>query len=124
MILIVKQGSNHSCGANVNYVSTRYGGMALMLACDNLHANRFEIVELLVNEGANVNARRGDGKAVLMCAVRGTSGDDCIMIVKLLIDKEANTSMRDNNQKTALSYLDKYRSNCMNKTAIRALLSK
>ncbi len=63
-------------------------------------AARFEMTKLLLEKGANVNARDDDGLTALHLA----SGDGCLRIARLLLEKGANANARDNEGNTALYY--------------------
>ena len=60
-----------------------------------------EKVRLLLDKGANVNARRDDGNTALMLAA--LSGKD-LSTVKLLIDRGANVNAKNKKNDTALIY--------------------
>lgn len=57
-----------------------------------------EIVRLLLNRGADINAQDEWGRTALMIAADGGYADT----VKLLLDWEANVHLRDSNGNTAL----------------------
>ena len=59
----------------------------------------FEIVELLIQEGADVNAvTKSGGYTALILAADNANTE----MVKLLIDAEADVNAKDNNGRTAL----------------------
>jgi len=83
-------------GANVNARDFRQPGYtSLMLA--SLNGN-FEIVKLLVQAGANVNAKNTDGNNALIFAVERMHPD----IVKLLLINHANVNSENKEGWTAL----------------------
>ena len=63
-----------------------------------LMANDFDIVELLLDYGANPNRQDGDGKTVL-------SHEHYPDVMKLLLDNGANPNIKDNRGKTSLFYV-------------------
>jgi ankyrin repeat protein len=58
-----------------------------------------EIVEFLLDNGANINAKNNRGENVLRCACEHYGIED---IIKLLIEKGADINMKDNKGRTAL----------------------
>lgn len=82
-------------GANVNF-RDEYAGGALHLAADY---NCPGCVELLLQAGADVNARAGMGRTPLMAAVLGGANTD---IIEMLLRSGANPSLVDDLGETAL----------------------
>jgi ankyrin repeat protein len=80
-------------GADVN-ANNSFGATALMWC-----ANDMLKVRLLIDKGANVNARSKQGRTPLMIASAGDGNSD---VVKLLIYKGADLSVKDNSNSTAL----------------------
>src|SRR5579863_5081649 len=74
-------------GADVN-ANNSFGATALMWC-----ANDMLKVRLLIDKGANVNARSKQGRTPLMIASAGDGNSD---VVKLLIYKGADLSVKDN----------------------------
>ena len=71
------------------------GGTALIVAA---LFDRAEIVKLLCDAGADVNARNEEGETALIWAAMGGK----IEIVKILIDAGADVNAKDNDGCTAL----------------------
>ncbi len=85
------------------------GYTALMLACANKINN---VVEILINLGADINLCNNDGKTALMFA----SECNATIIVELLIKTGANINIVDNDNMTALTIAAKF--NCDNTVKI------
>ena len=81
---------------NFNINDTSYGYTLLSTA---ILYNRINIVELLLNNGADVNIRFGTNNFALNIAI---NKEDRINIVKLLLDRGANVNTRDINGNTPL----------------------
>ncbi|XP_067679248.1 uncharacterized protein [Haliotis asinina] len=82
---------------DVNVRSTQAGQTALMLAISH---GRTNMVEFLLDAGADVNARDNDGSTALMCACEHGHND----IVKVLLSHPAtDANLTDNDGSTALS---------------------
>ena len=105
-------------GINVNQeldgnLHNVFGSTVLMRACAK---RNYEIVKVLVENGAEVNAQDKFGITALMWAIMQTAEavfktwmrsydkDELCKIVKLLIDSGANLSLEDTSGKTALDY--------------------
>ena len=75
------------------------GNAALILASDHHGHGTTEVVELLLNNGANVNYDDGEhhGPALLAAADRGYED-----ITKLLLDNKANVNSTDSANTTTL----------------------
>ena len=69
----------------------------LMAASLNGHT---EVVELLADNGAELDLKNDDGATALIFASRHGNAE----IVKLLLEKGANPELKDNEGKTALDY--------------------
>lgn len=84
---------------NKSLVNTRgkIGMTPLMLAALQGHK---DVVRLLIDNGANINAVNEDNGTPLMAAVNGNNLD----IVKLFIDSNADLEIRSCEDKTALAY--------------------
>jgi hypothetical protein len=87
----------------------------LILATSN--GNK-EIVQTLLDNGANVNAKNNSGMTALMDACASTTGMK--EIVRALLDKGADVNAKDNGGQTALMFA----SSTGNKEIVRALLDK
>ncbi len=75
------------------------GGTALMVACRQFHATTLEVVALLLDEGAEIDAVDEEGRTALMRASGGHSDLDTI---KLLLDRGADLHTRDHSGCSAL----------------------
>jgi ankyrin repeat protein len=88
-------------GANPNAIQSELGATALMKASVQGH---FAICKLLIEKGADVNAKseKGDPKGVtaLMCAASSGCPDIC----RLLIEHGAEIDAKDGYRRTALYY--------------------
>ncbi|NGX62620.1 MAG: hypothetical protein KR126chlam6_00018 [Candidatus Anoxychlamydiales bacterium] len=81
-------------GADVNKPKDRDGQKPLMIATQNGYT---QIMEILIANGANVNAKDNEGVTALMYAVRNGHED----IVLKLIKKGADIDAKDNEGRTA-----------------------
>ena len=111
-LLILASIGNHlevvqyllSQGSNVNYYVPSYSVWPNCL----LVADTFEILECLLNAGADPNIVNYNGKSSLALRASAANKDEKIKeslaMIKLLISKGANTTLKDNDKKTALSY--------------------
>jgi len=86
-------------GANINDVSNA-GQTALIIAA----ARGFDIVNLLLEYGADVNVKGADNETALMSAVILGSEDT----IKILLDKGADVAVADREGNTALAYAKKF----------------
>lgn len=64
-----------------------------------------DLIALLLEKGANVNQKDGNGVTPLMAA--GQNGGPYTKMVRLLLDKGANPAIKDGNGMTALQRLEK-----------------
>lgn len=83
--------------ANVN-VKNKYGRTALMLA----DYSSYDIMKILLSNGADVHVRNSDGSTTLML-VAGCY-DNYVEVVKLLISYGADVNAKDNEGKTVIDY--------------------
>jgi len=95
-------------GADPN--ERQLGITALMTACNRGHG---EVVRLLLEKGADTNAKDWEGWTALMAAAAGAAHDDsrnkeerCLEIVKLLIDHGADVNQKGRRFQTALKHAD------------------
>jgi uncharacterized protein len=87
---------NH--GATINQPRSPKGRTTLMVAC--AYYSGINIVQLLVEKGADVNLTADDGSTALMLA----SGSEKLDVVNFLLAHGANASMKDKAGKTALDF--------------------
>lgn len=119
LMIISKKGSIEltelliKYGANVNE-TTPTGYSVLMNASERSDADIYEYgvnsfqlhcIQLLIDNGADVNAKDENGKTPLMYACLHRC--ESIEIVRLLLKNGANVNAKDNNDKTALDYASK-----------------
>lgn len=84
-------------------VVNRYGGNALIPAAEKGHLEN--VKQLLEDERADINHQNNFGYTALIEAVALTDGSPLYQdIVAELLKHDANTELRDNNDKTALDY--------------------
>ena len=69
-------------------------GTALMGA---IFKDQIELIKLLLNKKANVDAQDANGGTALMLAVQGANQE----IIKLLLERKANKAIKNNDGKTA-----------------------
>ncbi|ACB51840.1 hypothetical protein cce_2492 [Crocosphaera subtropica ATCC 51142] len=84
-------------GANPNLGDEDANETPLMRAINS------EICSLLINAGANVDAKSLDGKSVLIMNLIMFGHQNNLDVIKLLIQAGANVNTKDNNGNTALS---------------------
>ena len=103
-----------AAGADVNAWDNHYGYTALICAAQKTYVLKADLkadyernksknmamVKLLIEAGANVNAKDGYGRTALIYAVRKDSVD----MAKLLIEAGADVNVKDGYGKTALDY--------------------
>lgn len=87
-------------GGAVDCTDSR-GRTPLMVAC---WAGRLEVVQLLLQRGADVNARNLTGTTAFMYAKSAALGSGSPAIMQCLVDRNADVEARDNHGKTALEY--------------------
>jgi len=76
-------------------IQNKYHDTALMLAVKN---NNSEIVQILLDNGANPNIQNNNGKTPLMLVAINNKSE----IAQVLLDKDADPDTQDNNGYTAL----------------------
>lgn len=82
-------------GADPNEADDKYGCIALHRAAEHMDPNATEVVQLLLDAGANIDARDKDGATPLFYAILGCYGSTTR--VKLLLARGADPVARDNN---------------------------
>jgi uncharacterized protein len=94
----------------VNPNQRQMGITALMTACNRGHV---DVVRILLDKGADVNAKDWEGWTALMAASAGAAHDNnqnkeerCLEIVKLLMDRGANVNQKGRRLQTALKDAD------------------
>jgi uncharacterized protein len=94
-------------GANVNSVDVDNDKLTpLMVAAKHTYRVRYEMNELLVKNGTDVNARASRGSTPIMFASWGTAKhyeDEYVQVVKLFIRNGAKVNAKNDSGKTALS---------------------
>lgn len=73
--------------------------------CSNLEEfeSKFEIVRLLINEGVDINGETGNGSVLHTACAYGIT-----KVVKLLLDNNIKTDMKDPDSKLAIEYAEEY----------------
>lgn len=91
-------------GADLNRKKSYYGFTPLIDAGSRSHPNKYEIMELLLQHGADPNATDDGGDNLLMRLLSGSSGtrDELATIAPLLLDHGLDVNARNRNGKTAL----------------------
>ena len=84
-------------GADVNYKSKSNGFTSLHYATSS---GSVDVVKLLLDKGADINALDNKGTTPLMLAVKNNS----LPIAKLLLERGADVNLRDKHKKNAMSY--------------------
>ena len=74
----------------------------LMCACV-FNSDNLDVIKILIDSGANVNAKSSSGETALMCAVTSTKTPD---VVRALINGVANVDAKNLNGRRAIDYLD------------------
>ena len=87
-------------GANVNDIVDRFANKPLMQAVHN-KSDSFDIVILLVDHGANINAQNQYGRTALMTAITSSNFE----AAKFLKNKGADITKQDNKGRTAFDLL-------------------
>ena len=94
--------------ANVNARTTRFGETPLMLACGlfgrGRHGQSVACARLLIERGADVNARTKDGETALTFA----AGRGRVDAVRLLLSRNADATLKDTKGNTALSQVEEF----------------
>ena len=90
-------------GADLNRKES-YGITRLMSACSGSHPNKYAIMKLLLQHGADPNATDDGGDNLLMRVLSGSSGtrDELDTIAPLLLDHGLDINAKNRNGKTAL----------------------
>ena len=102
-------------GADINYLWPLYNMSALMMA---VSGGKDDIVELLLERGANPNIQDDDGfTALMLSAVQYR--DNNTEIIELLLAHGANLHIRNNDGQTALTFATIYRKRDNAETLIR-----
>ena len=84
-------------GADVNYKSKSNGFTSLHYASSS---GSVDVVKLLLDKGADINALDNKGTTSLMLAVKNNS----LPIAELLLERGADVNLRDKHKKNAMSY--------------------
>jgi ankyrin repeat protein len=84
-------------GADINYKDPKIGWTSLHYATS---AESIAVVKLLINKGADINARNNQGATPLLVAVQ----HDSLPITKLLLARGADVNLYDSKQKKAMFY--------------------
>ena len=85
-------------GADINRVD-EYGMTAIMRVADGIRAQEHtDAIDLLLEKGLNINSVDKKGRTVIMRAAKKRNQD----IVKFLLDKGADTEIKDEDGKTLL----------------------
>lgn len=86
-------------GANVNYIHDQDGtGMRLSYLHTAAAVGRYDVMDLLIANGTNVNARSRDGETPLQFA----AGANNVLGAKLLLSSGANLNATDKNKVSAI----------------------
>ena len=85
-------------GADVNYKIIR-GNTILTMLC-SIHANLYYL-QKVIEKGANINAKSDDGGTALIYAVNCATSELYINIIKYLIEKKADITIKTNKGQTA-----------------------
>jgi ankyrin repeat protein len=70
---------------------------------DWIYADNIEVVTLLLDRGADVNAKDEDGNTPLIVALSNPQTND-LNVIKLLLDRGADINAKNNDGRTALTY--------------------
>ena len=97
-------------GANVNSPN-KWGQTPLMRA---IEIGNIQTIQMLLEHGANVNAKKQSGTPVLMCIDPYGDPQLNLQILQVLIDAGVDINVKDNDGRTALMYFmpDEYTSDC------------
>ncbi|ANB50614.1 putative ankyrin repeat protein [Powai lake megavirus] len=95
---------------DLSYINQKnnLGWNALMIACGcSSFYDNFDIIQLLLNSGADINSQNNDGLTALMIVcIYKIYG--CTNIIKLLLEYGANVNTQCNNGWTALMFVSRY----------------
>ena len=91
-------------GADVNARDEEIGATALMVACDH---KDHDLVELLVNKGADVNKRNQEGATALLFACQQGDSSSTAAVVELLLARGANPQFKTTGGLTPLRHAEK-----------------
>ncbi|MEO7539207.1 MAG: ankyrin repeat domain-containing protein, partial [Pyrinomonadaceae bacterium] len=83
-------------GAKIN-LADKEGNTALTLAADN--GLKSEIVKALINAGAEINVKNGEGRSALMSA----ANSDNVESVRILLLAGARVDLKDSDGETAVT---------------------
>ena len=89
------------CGADIN--SQKYDTLTFIMLCCYYLKNNIEILELLIENGADVNIKNKTGKTTLMYNLQNVEYDKDLEIFKLLIRKDNQINSKDDNGETPLT---------------------
>lgn len=86
-------------GADVNYIKDSW----TPLICSCFHSkNNIETIQILIENGANVNSKSNTGRTAFMYLVRDVSSLDDLEVIKLLIRKKSQINCQDKSGQTPL----------------------
>jgi ankyrin repeat protein len=92
------------------------GCTALHRIAHVVNLKNINIMSLLINKGANVNAKNNDGFTPLHLAVFG----GCIEAIRLLLDAGADSSIKDNSDNSSMDYANDELKNLISSESISA----
>lgn len=98
------------------------GWTALMLACRNSSRVGDDVVELLLEKGADPNIKNDAGVPALLLACRYSNTDSTLKTVKLLLDYGADPNIQDNEGTTPLMVSCRYSDGDSNVETVELLL--